>query len=1191
MKQIQFIRLIFINLFLLTSMSAIPFVYKPNTIYHIQGQFNGEMLKQYLNYPPEIGVWYNQNTHQIHLTPIDKNGKRYYKIASAFNHYFSAPNKPGEPLTIDANSEDKQLWEFIPHKTNDGRDFGFYYIKNKATGNYLYDNIDPSVELNLRQPNRGFDKNKHQSYPTTISITQPPKNDRRYLWRIDPTETEIPSSTLSVPQSGWTPKANKIAVLGVTNPLATPPSYTISDKNGNLLYNGVSILWGQYWSNHYYYILNLNIPQLEYEGKYKLSCNGLKANIFIKKDVMLHPFRQKGTDNFDLKDIFDPNFGFVTQWGRLKSWWPNAYDWLKSLSHWDWILSAPNSPHNVNTFPHWMWRDIWDDNGNGNNYENLSQIATYHEAASCLDGGWDDTDTFAHNYAIDGQTLDELAQLYNNTNDTQLHDKIYKEILYGVYPILDRQENDGSWRMGYMDKQHWSGTTAALGMGLAAVLPIIKDRNNTLALKIKSALQKTWDYMQIKKDDPQSWPVPNVGIMYDGNVLKGFVGNQRTMWREAYLMFAINLYLATHNNTYKKAVEKEILSGHFAYNGWMNKNPYTPFAGQYSTNAIFALIAMLRYYDDASKEVKKYIKKLSKYFYDTYVITDKLIGGPFGNYSKRRIKAPDGVDAWHIWEYMAASTHIYKHFGDEFGKGLLLSQRALDWYWGANPYAASLMQGVGTRFMNYGWSSPHTIGRHMGLSATTINNIPKAKGTDGSWPMSEATVSSSISIWNSIVLMQKFSDHNWTKIYSKNNFKGVYSFLTTGKYNHKMLIAYGIKDINSIKIPTGYVVKLYTGDNFNGNIIKIDNNTSNIAGTYNSLEITYNSLSNKGKIEIVPKGTEITSKSEVSQSTTLYNSSTYTAQKAVDNDVNTFSHTDLTSHGNYWQMLFNANYSIGKIKIVNRKFYGIRLNGCVLKVLDENKKTIWSKKITNAKDGGTLSFTLPENIIGRYIWVGLEGDNKNAFGDYVVTIAEMHVYAGKEPTQNNNDNNDTTSHENNTSNPESNTTAEPTEQNIDISLSLKEGWNLVSLDSDIHSLSYPIAIIWKFKNNQWQTYSPLSYIQKILEHIPNITKINNITNKEGIWIYAEEPIDINYTKTIKIDISYLKQLPSGWSLNGTIKDTSTSYIECKDENVKSIWKFKNNTWYINSNLKKFIDLNIENFDTIKANEGFWVNCL
>ena len=972
---------------------ALPFAYQSDTIYHIQGQFNGQMLKQYLNLSPELDGWYDQNTHRIHLTPVVKGGTTYYKIASEFGHYFSAPDRAGDPLALDASDEDRQLWEFVPHQTDDGGDFGFYYIRNKATGEYLYDNIDPAKELNLRQPNRGLDRDQNQSYPTTIAATRPPKNDRRYLWRIDPTETEIPDAALSLPQSGWTPQADKIAVLGLADAPGTPPSYTIVDSEGKTLYSGQALAWGKYWSNHTYYILNLNIPELEKEGDYKVRCNGLEADVYIRKEAMVHPFRQKNTDRFDLQEIFDPDFGFVTQWGRLTSWWPRAYDWLKSLKHWDWELTPENSTHNLNTFPHWMWRDIGDDNDNGDTYENLADEATREEAASCLKGGWDDTDTFAHNYAVDGQTLDELARLYRHTDASALHEKIYREILYGVYPILDRQEDDGAWRMGYMDQQHWSGTTAALAMGLAAVLPIVEERNTTLAGRIDDALKKSWRYMQEKIDDPESWPVPDVGLMHDGSRLKSYVGNQRTMWRESYLMLAVNLYLATREAEYKAAAEKEILAGRFAYNGWMSKDTTHPFAGQYSTNAIYALMAMLRFYDEASITAKAHIKKLARDFYAEHVVADTLLGGPFGNYSKRRVASPDGVDAWRVWEYMAAATQLYAHFGEEFGRGLQLAQRALDWYWGANPYAASLMQGVGTRFINYGWSSPHTLGRHMGLSAATVDGIPHAKGTDGGWAMSEVTVPSSIAVWNAAVLMQQYADHDWIRVYPKKSYRGAYGQLAAGRYTRKMLQAYGIDGFASIKVPKGYTLRLYPEDDFEGNATVVRRDRAELSGTYRSVEISY--LPNAGEVVSVPEGTEITQKGEASQSTTLYNDDAYAAVKGIDTDTDTFTHTDLTTRGNYWRLRLDANYVIGKIEIVNRQNYGSRLDGCVVKVLDENGTALYRRKIQNAADGGTISLDLPEGTVGRYVKIGLEGDEKNGYGDYVVSFAELRLYAGK----------------------------------------------------------------------------------------------------------------------------------------------------------------------------------------------------
>jgi len=63
----------------------------------------------------------------------------------------------------------------------------------------------------------------------------------------------------------------------------------------------------------------------------------------------------------------------------------------------------------------------------------------------------------------------------------------------------------------------------------------------------------------------------------------------------------------------------------------------------------------------------------------------------------------------------------------------------------------------------------------------------------------------------------------------------------------------------------------------------------------------------------------------------------------------------------------------------------------------------------------------------------------------------------------------------------------------------------------------------------------------------------------------------------------------GWSLNGTNKDIDISTLKCEDNlKILTIWKYKNNKWLLNTNIKN--NLNLDNFDIIKANEGFWVNC-
>ena len=231
---------------------------------------------------------------------------------------------------------------------------------------------------------------------------------------------------------------------------------------------------------------------------------------------------------------------------------------------------------------------------------------------------------------------------------------------------------------------------------------------------------------------------------------------------------------------------------------------------------------------------------------------------------------------------------------------------------------------------------------------------------------------------------------------------------TVGKYikiglegNNKNAFGDYVVTVAEVKVYSGVVPDNNSSSNGSSNNNNNNNNNNND-----------NNSSNVGNVVDIPVGTYISNRGQATQSTTFPG---YPASKGVDGNRNSFSHTDLYSPGNYWELLLNNNYSIGKIEIFNRNMYGIRLNGSVLKVLDENKNVVWSKTITGATDNGKLTYNLPEGTVGKYIKIGLEGNNKNAFGDYVVTVAEVKVYSGVVPNSNSNSNNN-----NNNSNGNSN---------------------------------------------------------------------------------------------------------------------------------------------------------------------------
>jgi len=808
--------------------------FDPSQKYLIENEFSGQILGQYTSNPPALAPRILTNDKEIHIFTKIENGKEYVSFASPYgmqnsdpNKYkrFANPSQAGEELSLKESGP--IWWEVIPHISKDGHKYGYVYLRNKDTGLYMKDTASIDNSLDLRSPDR------KEAIVTADTLENP--DDRRYLWQITPFITTPPSLNLALPQSGWTPKANKIAILSLKDQLNSP-TFRVLDESGRELFSSKGIYWGKYWDNLHFYTLNLNNKKLEKEGTYQIEVAGIKKKIYIKNDIFLHPMRQKGSDRFSISEIFSPDFGFVTQWGRLVNWWPKPYEFLSSLDYW-----SPFDKNSPNTFPDWMWRDDSDANRNGVIYEPYGGKATYEEANNCYKGSWDMTDQYAHNYAYDGLVLNELSLMYQNSQNPNLKEKIYKEILYGVDGLLKRQESDGSWRQGYMDKLKWTGTNAGLGAGLASTLPIIREKDPNLASRVEEALNKSWSYVNSKANDPSTWAVAGEGKLPDGSTVASMLPTQRNLFRESYLFFAINMYLNTKDKTYKDIVEKEAKEGTIYHNGWFKKGGVGKFPGQFTAHGEWALIALLKYYPFASDETKKAIEQIATDYYNSNIISTKdYVGGPYGAYGKYLSKNGTAY-TWQVWKNMLCATMLYKTLGDKFGQGVLLAQKALDWYWGSNPYSSSLVFGVGDFYVNSGWASYHTIGRHIGMEASNMH----LKGSDGAWASSETTVVGSLAIWNSVILLDKYRDSlKGVEIFTKEGFSGDRLFLPAGKYNSDLLKAYGIalNDVSSLKVPENFRVKLYTGGEFNGESEEIEDDTSALGATNNrvqSIEVIY----------------------------------------------------------------------------------------------------------------------------------------------------------------------------------------------------------------------------------------------------------------------------------------------------------------------------------------------------------------
>jgi hypothetical protein len=158
------------------------------------------------------------------------------------------------------------------------------------------------------------------------------------------------------------------------------------------------------------------------------------------------------------------------------------------------------------------------------------------------------------------------------------------------------------------------------------------------------------------------------------------------------------------------------------------------------------------------------------------------------------------------------------------------------------------------------------------------------------------------------------------------------------------------------------------------------------------------------------------------------------------------------------------------------------------------------------------------------------------------------------------------------------------DENGTTTITLSAGWNLVALDSDLDDLN-DTTIIWQY-DDKWKAYSPNKQIQTIISNMPSIGAITEpINSTNGTWMLSDavQYLDINTTTA-----SSNKTYQLGWNLAGTNTKINIKEIECSNSTLNSIWKYKNNYWMLRTD--KPNTLNLESFDSIEANEGFWVEC-
>jgi hypothetical protein len=158
-------------------------------------------------------------------------------------------------------------------------------------------------------------------------------------------------------------------------------------------------------------------------------------------------------------------------------------------------------------------------------------------------------------------------------------------------------------------------------------------------------------------------------------------------------------------------------------------------------------------------------------------------------------------------------------------------------------------------------------------------------------------------------------------------------------------------------------------------------------------------------------------------------------------------------------------------------------------------------------------------------------------------------------------------------------------------LEIYTGWNLVAIDTNLKQLPTQIALVWQYSDGAWSGYSNNQTLaDKLTDQNLMITN-DTISSDLGTWFLSQSDLNITVTP-LELDqqVTKISVEKYGWNLVGTKTTLPTSSISCDYGMLSSVWKYDNkNGWLVYDPL---IGAGvIENsFDTVRANEGFWVIC-
>ena len=118
-----------------------------------------------------------------------------------------------------------------------------------------------------------------------------------------------------------------------------------------------------------------------------------------------------------------------------------------------------------------------------------------------------------------------------------------------------------------------------------------------------------------------------------------------------------------------------------------------------------------------------------------------------------------------------------------------------------------------------------------------------------------------------------------------------------------------------------------------------------------------------------------------------HGSGLYPPEKAIDNDLATFNHTESQSPGAAWELTFPTEQEIGLVEIVSRDCCSGRLNGATLRLFDDEAEMVYEINIVDSGPLTTFSTTIPPGTLAKNIRIGFDPGQSG-----IVHLAEVRVF-------------------------------------------------------------------------------------------------------------------------------------------------------------------------------------------------------